>query len=330
MFENFRRKLEKFIMCGNKIDYNEEIKKQDSEDTEEKHFVKKIVYKRQDKKNNFPEYYVDSEGDLIFSEKDKYFMAAQKIYDLAGVGEYIKIIEIKDNLDCSGECDAKIENDKLQITIRIDSKELGIVGNNGYIYKYSEKLCKNFTDVFAHELVHAKNSIDIIKAFGIEEYRFIKDKNNKISKMALHILDEYSACKEVAEKYNSFESTERIDRQIKANHLSIMQVIQNEEKVTTLMKPNIYALNYAIATRCAFADVSGNDAEHIEIPSRIFGNIRFEKYVKEIRLLLHKYYNLQPLNNEKYQNLGNEIMYELLSIYGVEKEKMGSIIQYLL
>lgn len=329
MFKNLIRKIKRVAIYDEKSDYTAEddgintLKEDVRMD-----FERKIVYKRNNKIDKFPLKH-EKDGYLAYFEKDKYLDAAKEVYDLFGIGEYIKAIEITDNIDCSGQCFSDTKSEKLQITIQIHSKELGIIVSGGYIHKYSKERCKKFVDIFAHELVHAKNKVDIVEKYGIDEYKALIDETNKVSKMAWKILDEYIACREVAKNFNSYDSTERIDNYTSGVYKNINEIINNKEKSITIQS-NIDKLNYAIATRCAFADESGNDAEHLEISSYIYGHEKFRKYVNETRRLLNEYYDLKPLNKASYQEMGDKMMYELLSIYGVKKENMDGIIQYLI
>ncbi|AJS59984.1 hypothetical protein [Paenibacillus sp. IHBB 10380] len=328
MFKIFRKKIKGFPKCSNKVDSNEEKKEQELENFSVIPFEKKIVYMKENRIIDFPEKYEHVDGKLTVFEKDKYFSSARRVYDSANIGEYIKRIEIKGNLDGLGECQSYVENDKLQIIVRIASKEMGIIGHSGYVHKYTEEKCRKFTETLAHELVHAKNHVNFIRKFGIEEYKAIRESKNKLLSIAWNILDEYSACRETAEQYNSFDSVERIGESEKFMYTSIMKgVLKNKEKEKVLMDSNTYMyihhLNYTIATRSAFADVSGNEEEHL---NHIGGNDKFSNYVKSIRSLLGEYYHLQPLNEVSYKKLGKSIMCSFLEIYEVEKEEMNDII----
>lgn len=272
-------------------------------DEAEQEISKKIVYMEKNTIANFPDF-----------EKAKYFGAAQKVYDSADIREYINRIEIKGNLDCSGECDVNVENG--QVTIRIASKHLGIIAHSGYVHEYTEEQCKEFTDILAHELFHAKDDVEIIQKFGIVEYKSIREIKNEVPSMPREILSEYSACRQTAEQYDSYDSKEESSSAKNYYERIKKEVIQNKEEVSMKVQSYMYYMNYAIATRCAFADVSGDELKHLGILSSVVDDYdNFTKYICALRLLFNEYYDLQPLDKAKYQELGDKMMCKLLSSY---------------
>ncbi|OAB39268.1 hypothetical protein PMSD_04895 [Paenibacillus macquariensis subsp. defensor] len=264
----------------------------------------KIVFRRGNKEIPFPEKYEDQvSGKTIYFNKDKYFQAAQKTLELSKIEDKINRIEIVSDLDGAGECKSSMENDRLHITIRVASNKLGVM-NSGYISEYDESQCKIFCEVLSHELVHAKDSIEIVSKYGINEYKSIIEE--KVSNFAWIILGEYSACKKTAERYNSFHTDEQINIDMAKSNIVVF--LMDQGRMFTPVD-SLYYLNYAIATRVAHADVSEDQEKYLQVL-----NVNEERYISSMRELFNKYYGLQPLNSNQYKELGNNMISEFLTL----------------
>ncbi|AVK83593.1 hypothetical protein C3943_08425 [Lysinibacillus sp. B2A1] len=269
-------------------------------------FEEKIIYLSEGKEKAFPRSF----------EKEKYFTVAKEIYESSDAKDVINKIEITNLNGDAGHCLSKIKNNRLHTTIRIDSFKLGIVNHSGFVHEYSDEKCNVFTNILAHELVHAEDDKRIVDTFGIEEYEKIR--NNTVAYFGKVILSEYTACRKTAQQYGDFESPENIEGTIAAHYRTLPNV--SEKNLTNPeTKDFVYALrlNYAIATRCAFADVSQEKEEDLYISSNIKYHKEYAKYILSVRNLLRTNYEKQPLNQEKYQKLGQQIMSELATIYSM-------------
>ncbi|WDU78695.1 hypothetical protein [Lysinibacillus sp. G01H] len=269
-------------------------------------FEDKIIYLLKGKEAAFPRGF----------EKEKYFTVAKEVYESSNAKDVINKVEITNLNGDAGHCLSKIKNNRLHITIRIDSFKLGIVSHSGFIDEYSDEKCNVFTNILAHELVHAEDDKRIVDTFGIEEYEKIRI--NTVACFGKVILSEYSACRKTALQYGDFESPENIEGVIVAYYWTLPNVSEkNLENRET--KDFVYALrlNYAIATRCAFADVSQEKEEGLYISSNLKYHKEYTKYILSVRNLLRTNYEKQPLDEEEYQKLGQQIMSELATIYSM-------------
>ncbi|WP_240416774.1 hypothetical protein [Paenibacillus periandrae] len=294
------------------LDHSHEEKSLSANRFSKSEFENKVVYLKGPDRivTEFPKKY----GNIYF-EKDKYFKIMQKIYDSSNIGEHINRIEIVGYLDNAGECSTNIVNGQLKITIRIAAPKLGLI-ESGYIHEYTEKSGTTLNNIFAHEFVHAEDIVNIVKRYGIEEFNSIR--TNKISSLAWSSLTEYSACRKTAELHNEYDSVEQIESSLIYNLLDSFK----KGGATWLNPYNcIVNLNYAIATKCAFADESGDESYHLEISKSIKHHDKVSDYVHQVRRLLIENYSVQPLDKNGFALLGNKFLSEFLTIFFNAKEE---------
>ncbi|AIQ40312.1 hypothetical protein [Paenibacillus sp. FSL R5-0912] len=302
--------------------FEEEIRsgKIDSE-SDKYEILKKMLYiNYEGKKEKFSDHFKDEDGDDVLYEDNKYLDVAQSVYDTFGIDEYIENLQIiaDKHFDNAGTTMFNIVNDTLKITISISSIKLGIVNHSEYRHQYTDENLKIFIDVFAHELFHAKNSVEIVKHYGINEYKKIKECS--IAKIAWFILDEYSACKATAEQYNSFISFEDVVRNLNSPFFNLTNELKKTDVSKIKLEEICVNLNYAIATRCAFADVSGDEKRHLQLDKL---SERQLSYVASVRKLLMDYNSQRPLSYEKYEELGVSIIRNILTnLHGVENDNL--------
>ncbi|WP_090810889.1 hypothetical protein [Paenibacillus sp. 276b] len=273
----------------------------------------KIVYLKNNRVVGLPNTYYGAQG-VVHLEEDRYFEAAQLVYDKFGIGDHISRIEIISGLNI-GECLATLENEKLKISIRLSLNLLGVDEHSGCIHPFSQESCKKFTDTLAHELFHAQSIIDLTGRFGLKEYRSILESNNGIAKFGWTIMDEYSVCRLTAEEYHSYDSTE--DVKIRMSFFDTLAIeIQYFSKnggptpqQRTDLIDRIVAINYALATRCAFADVSGDTEEHLNL---LKWNSGYKPYITKARQIFNQYYAMQPLSRAQYKEIGYKLMESML------------------
>lgn len=287
--------------------------------------LSKTVYINYDgKKEKFTNHFKHVNGSDILYEKNKYFEIAQSIYDSFGIDEYIENLLITSSryFEDSGTTDSKIINDTLKITISIASRKLGIVNHSEYIHQFTREKLKEFIDVFAHEMFHAKSSVEIVKHYGINEFKKIKEEESSIAKIAWIILDEYSVCKDTAEQYNSFDSIEDVASKLNSQYLIMTDALQKTEVSKNELLKICFDLNYAVATRCAYADVSGDEKKHLQI-DRLKENQLC--YMENTRKLLMEYNSLRPLNYARYNELGvSLIRYMLADLHGMQNKEIDN------
>ncbi|SEB27492.1 hypothetical protein [Paenibacillus sp. 276b] len=274
-------------------------------------FLDKIVYLKNNKVTALPLVYSGKDG-VVHLEENRYFEAAQTIYEEFGIGQYISQIEIINGVN-KGECQAKVENEDFSITIRLSLFQLGVVEHSGYIYPFTKDRCKQFTDTFAHELFHAKTIVDFIEKYGLKEYRLIADPKISIAKFGWVIMDEYSACRLTAEKYNSYDSHESVERYMNVFGSLAREIISVQQNGVISIQQigkiinRIVATNYALATRCAFADVSGDTEEHLKVINSIY-----EPFILRTNMIFQDYFVKQPLSLDQYTEIGFKLMESML------------------
>ncbi|ACA47033.1 hypothetical protein HYH96_18100 [Clostridium botulinum] len=247
-------------------------------------------------------FYVDGKQarfPISFSNKDEYFKKGRNVYELVGIENHIKKIKIMNVLDCAGQTEINVKDDRIEIIISIASINLGI-GSGGGVREYTIEQCEKFADVLAHEFFHAKSNIDIVDYVGIEEYKSIYYSKDIWFKLARIIFDEYYAYRKNAEKFNSFESEEseeKIER--------IFNYLQAVDKDLDLISA-IRELFYSIALFSAFADVSTE--KEIIILRKLK---KSKKLFQEVRNIFNCFYLESPLNYKKY----NDMAWNLEQIY---------------
>jgi hypothetical protein len=239
-----------------------------------------------------------------------YTEAAQKVYETVeeDLRKHIKSITVG-FIDNSGVLKPRIVNGNLVIFISI----CDVVKGERILENYNDNNSKLFTDTLAHELVHAQNIVNFINRYGIQEYELIRQ--DRIAFLAWYSLDEYIACKVVAEQYNSFDlkgATDSIEKIIELNMSKII-VDMLSSVVSTQKSKNwnykfLLIMFYDLVTRSAFADVS---IDHIKFIRT--NNQRYERFIITIRELLGQNYLATPLSKEKYYILGNVLLTEYLS-----------------
>lgn len=305
MFLNIfkRKKPETFISTDNNGPMEEVNKKNSSTDIA---FEQKIIYLFNGEENPFPE------KCKVYSttfEKEKYLSAAKEVYKSSFAGDIVEKIEITQLDGDAGHCETEIKNNNLYVTIRIEAFKLGLVEHSGYVHEYSDELCTTFTNILAHELVHAEDIKRTVDAFGIEEYQKIH--NNKIAKLGWNTFSEYSACRKTAEQYGAFDSFEDVGQRIK-NFYSSLEVtkISKDKELDNIMR-----LSYAIATRCAFADVSPVKEKDLYISQDVAKYKEYTQYILMVKKMLSTYYSDQPLNAARYEEFGYQILNGLSEIY---------------
>ncbi|APR02694.1 hypothetical protein CLQ_13738 (plasmid) [Clostridium botulinum Af84] len=247
-------------------------------------------------------FYVDGKQvrfPISFSNKDEYFKKGRNVYELVGIENHIKKIKIMNVLDCAGQTEINVKDDRIEIIISIASINLGI-GSGGGVREYTIEQCEKFADVLAHEFFHAKSNIDIVDYVGIEEYKSIYYSKDIWFKLARIMFDEYYAYRKNAEKFNSFESEEseeKIER--------IFNYLQAVDKDLDLISA-IRELFYSIALFSAFADVSTE--KEIIILKKLK---KSKKLFQEVRNIFNCFYLESPLNYKKY----NDMAWNLEQIY---------------
>lgn len=253
--------------------------------------------------------YIDGEEasfPISFTHKDEYFKKGRTVYELVGIENHIKEIKIMNTLDCGGQTEINIEDDKVEIIISIAASNLGI-GSGGRVSEYTIQLCEKFADVLAHELFHAENNIDIIGYVGIEEYKSIRYSKDIWFKLARIMFDEYCACRKNAEKFNSFESVES-ERKIEYIFNYLQDVYIDSDLLYSVRE-----LFYAIATLSAFADVSTE--KEILILEKLK---RSKKLFQEVRNVFNCFYLESPLNYKKYNNMACKLE-QIYDSHGLHK-----------
>jgi hypothetical protein len=294
------------------------------ENHEEIPFESKMIFIKEGFKVDFPKS-SGINGKLTYFELEKYRSAAKKVYDSSEIGKYIERIEIVDNISDHGQTLIPSEDKELKITIQISSMQLGIVPSNGCIHEYSEEQCRKFSDTLAHELVHAKDIVNFCSKYGLKEYNSIFKVKNVMATIAYVTLTEYAACRETAEKYGSYDSIEVLSKlEYYINSIGY-EIISTSENVK-LVANHVRKINYVIATRCAFADASGDDKEHLSVYGSSVPSMVLKQYVELVRPLLNVHYKDKILNAEGYRELGSLMMSKLLASYGLKEEEANSII----
>lgn len=263
----------------------------------------KIIFKEKDRVLPFPEQYEDREsGKITYFQKDKYFQSINEELDISGIRDKIDRIEIVSDFNDAGECAVLYEDNKISIIIRVRSFKMGI-NYDGYIHEYDEDKNREFCEVLAHELIHAKDSVDIHSKYGSEEYRSIRE--DKLTKLAWVILGEYSACRGISERFNTFDTDVQIEISTAKRH--IFNKLTNQGGFFSPIV-SLYTLYYAIATRSAHADVSETESKYLETD-----NEDEKAFIDSMRKLFNTYYNLQPLNKVQYEELGTAMISEFLT-----------------
>lgn len=251
-----------------------------------------VIYLPENRKVNFPEEF----------EKDKFFCRAQELYENSKAKATIDSIEIKGRMMNAGETDSSIVDNSIHTIIRIEAFKLGIVYHSGIVKKYSDDLLKQFIDIFSHELIHAEDNNDIVTKYGPDT--FLSLKKNETAYFAHHILSEYSACRKTTEQYGVCDSPENINKAIKI--LNSLNGIKNDE----MLKQNIYALYYTLATICAFADAL-KDEKWVTISN--YADVKYQDYINRFRKLLNQYYAHMPIDLKGYNVIGDQLL-EIKSI----------------
>ncbi|WP_153028205.1 hypothetical protein [Paenibacillus amylolyticus] len=263
----------------------------------------KIFFKEKDRVRPFPEHYEDRDsGKITYFQKDKYFQSIQGELNISGIGDKIDRIEIVSDLYDAGECAVLSEDAKLSITIRVRSFKMGI-NKGGYIHEYDEAKNREFCEVLAHELVHARDSVSVHSKYGNEEYKSIR--GHRIANFAWAILGEYSACRVVSERFRTFDTNLQI--KISTAETSISNQLFRGEGWSTPIQ-SLYDLNYVIATRVAHADVSEAESRYLKTTKE-----NEKAFIASMRNLFNTYYNCQPLNKAQYEKLGNDMIIEFLT-----------------
>ncbi|MCM3206368.1 hypothetical protein [Paenibacillus illinoisensis] len=297
--------------------YLEEEEQMEEKEVRFPELENKIFFKEKDRVRPFPEQYEDRDtGKIIYFQKDKYFQSIWEELNISGIGDKIERIEIVSDLDDAGECAVLNEDAKISITIRVRSFKMGI-NYGGYIHEYDEEKNREFCEVLAHELIHAKDSVDIHSKYGNEEYKSIRE--DKITNLAWIILGEYSACRKISERFNTFDTHEQI--RISTAKKNITNKLTNGDGFFSPIV-SLYHLNYAIATRAAHADVSEAESRYLETD-----NEDEKAFIDSMRKLFNTYYNLQPLNKVQYEELGTAMIIEFLTkILKISDASMASYI----
>lgn len=231
-----------------------------------------------------------------------WYPIVKKMHDESSVKGCIKSIEIKQGLNCAGQCVIDVCGDSLEIKIQLGAHKI----SEGNV----------FTETLAHELFHAEDAYNIVDKYGILEYQAIKE--NSLAKMTRDILGEYSACRKTAEMYNSFDSVEDVKARIENTYTTLEATFKGQYSNYEFAKSCIYCLNYAIATRCAFADVSENEEVGLIFKHNTLKYEGYKEYISKVRKLLNDKYGDQPLNASMYIELGNQIICELAKVHGAE------------
>lgn len=306
-FNLFRRKNKEEDTVNTQEDVKQNHENTKTKVISEIPFEEKIIYLLEGKEAAFPRGF----------EKEKYFTLAKEVYESSNakdVIEKIKITRLTENV--AGYCIPKVCNNKLLITIVIEEFKLGINSPSKVVLK--DDKCIEFRNILAHEIIHAEDEKRIIDEYGEKEYQAIID--NEIAKLGKTILTEYTACRKAAENYAYFDSTEDIKKKVNGidaylgyKEINAIQFENPGEKELEYARD----LNYAIATWCAFADVSNEYEKKLHVPTYIKKHKEYTKYILSVRSLLRANYEKQPLNEEKYQKLGQQIMSELATIYSM-------------
>lgn len=275
--------------------------------------------------------FVTSKGQFIHLDEDtndtwkKYAEPLRKTLDGSNVGNELRQIQFVDNMDDAGDCRTDVVDGELVVTIRVKSFLLGF-RDGDFFLPYSEDKCKECCETLAHELVHARNAIGIAGKYGVEELTAIK--KDCLSLTGWMILDEYSACKETAEHYGAFKSFERIERWLDQVPRDLCWILSERLRIQPfLLIKNLY---YAAATRCAFADVSGNDKDHLPKPDFHKGRSNVMSFIGGVRRTLAETCTNMPLNKEQYESLGHRLIVMLLrDLCGVKAQDMEWAIEKL-
>nr|WP_091011994.1 hypothetical protein [Paenibacillus amylolyticus] len=149
----------------------------------------------------------------------------------------------------------------------------------------------------------AKDSIDIHSKYGNEEYKSIRE--DKITNFAWIILGEYSACRRISERFNTYNTHVQI--KVSTAKMNITNQLTRGEGISPPIV-SLYHLNYAIATRAAHADVSDAESRYLESD-----NEDEKAFIDSMRKLFNTYYSLQPLNKVQYEELGTAMISEFLT-----------------
>ncbi len=305
-----------------------------NEEHKELTFEDKVVYIPKKRIESFPVMYESPEGKITYFCKDKYISEARKVYDIIDIDKYIHRVEIVGELPDAGQCEYEIIDGNLRITIRVAAHKLGIICHTGYIWDYKDEQCKIFTDILAHELFHAEDIVRICEEHGIDEVSKIKKSENLMVKLAFNTFSEYKACRGTADNFNSFDTAESLDRCLNISNLTLKEGIKNYKKESPMLdqlKRTIFYVNYVIATFCAFADVSADKEKDLVLSDYVSGHSIFTYYINKLRKMLNEYYSFSTsLTEEMYQSLGKQMMYDLVSVYGVVDEKKNDVIMGIL
>ena len=270
-------------------------------------FLRKLEFvDRNGSKRNFLDRFEHARGSEVLFEEGGCLERAREIYDEFGLDDYIEkvFITAQGSFWEAGTSDPQISNHNLRITITIASYKLGIVNDGQTINRLDSKFFKIFEDVFYHELFHAKSSVELVRAYGIDELERIKEEKS-IATMAWTVLDEYIANKETAQAINFYNTHETVRKAFDCYNNGFTRESGtgdfSEIKLISLHQK----LNYAIATRCALADVFGNEEYHLSLSSLAENQI---EYVNGIRKLLREYESVRPINYAGYLELGERLM----------------------
>jgi hypothetical protein len=319
MIKLFERKNSKKpdLMTESPVPVEEEHKDRTFED-------KFVFIPKKCTENCYPMYENPLDEEIEYFKNGTNVSNAKKVYDSFGLDKYIRRIKIVGELTDAGECLYEIVDGNLLINISIDAHKLGKTWHS-----------KTFADILAHELFHAEDIVRIFEEYGADEVSKIKKSENIMVKLAIKTLSEYKACRGTAYKYNSFDTTLSLSKCLETSHFTLGEAITNFENIQLMIKERlistIFYLNYVLATFCAFADVSGDKEKDLILADYIKGRNVLMNYSDKLRKTLNEYYNFSTsLTEEMYQSLGEQMMYDLVSAYGVEEDKKNDAIMEIL
>jgi len=239
-----------------------------------------------------------------------YSESAHKLFENVedNLRKHIKSINIEYQ-EHAGLCSPTKVNGEYEINITIKDRIDGI----DIIENYNVDYLKKFNEVLDHELVHAITFAQLIESKELDSIS-----NDKLASLGLYVLDEYNACRKIAERYNSFELSDgktSIDDildiaviQLRGNLSSIFTNVDLHQNAKDTALYKLRHVLYAVATRCAFASVSSVHKNLISTKNEIL-----ENFISRAQELLVKGYMEIPLNKDSYYILGKSLLLEYLA-----------------